>query len=82
MRLSRKNWTAEDMGLLSASLTDLFDSAIKQTLRITDAELDYIAENASSKQLDILFDANESFASRRRSLIILFKLLEDYQKTL
>ncbi len=81
MRLSRKNWTAKEMGLLGASLTDLLDSAVKETFRINDQELDYICDNASDKELSAILYNEETFAARRKCLVTLFKFLNQYKNS-
>ena len=55
-------------------LQDMFDNVIKVLFNITDAEYDFIAENATDAELEIILtslgtlEAGSTFAERRKAL--------------
>lgn len=78
-RLSRKNITDIDLGILtSGGMFDLVDNAIKESLRITDNEYDFIVEKTTDEELNLLIKENKTFSDKRKLSIILNKYLELY----
>jgi len=71
-RLSRKNWTADMVGLKSkGGMLDLFDNEVKSFLRITDDEMDYMCEFATDDELDLVTNSKLSFAEKRNLINLL-----------
>lgn len=78
-RLSRKNITDIDLGILaSGGMFDLVDNAIKESLRITDKEYDFLVEKTTDEELNLLIKENKTFSDKRKLSIILNKYLELY----
>ena len=76
-RLKRKSRTKEDLGIEHTG--NMFADAtndIKRIFRLNDAEIDFISENATDHELDILLgEPADNIYSRRMILGILDKLL-------
>lgn len=80
-RLKRKNWTFKDIGFI-VNKNDIFssiDNLVKGTFRINDLEFDYICDNATDEELDILIEECENFSEKRKLLITVNKLIESYE---
>jgi hypothetical protein len=73
-RLSRKNRTCEDLGVLTqGSMLDLFDNSIKQVFRINDKEYDTLLDKMSEDELNTVLIENQTFSQKRETLTILGK---------
>jgi hypothetical protein len=82
MRIERLKWKADDMGLKGrGGLNDAFDDAVKSYLRITDDEYDYLCENASEEELDLMISIPETFVDKRKVISFLTKYLNKLHET-
>lgn len=57
-------------------LLDTFDNMVKEYLRITDDELDYICQSAADDELALLTKGTTSFVERRMVIEILNKYID------
>jgi len=77
MRIERRKWTNGQIGLKSSGgITDLFDNAIKGNLRINDEEYDFICENMTDEEMDLICKEELSISEKRKLLITLEKYLK------
>jgi len=60
----------------SGGITDLFDNAIKGNLRINDEEYDFICENMTDEEMDLICKEELSISEKRKLLITLEKYLK------
>jgi hypothetical protein len=79
-RAQRKNRTDIEY-VNKGQITDAFDNAIKQVLRISDEEYDYIAEHATDNDLKILLNQSMTFKSKREFIKVLDKYITMYKET-
>ena len=77
-RISRRHITEAEMGLKPGGVTDLFDNTFKATLRINDDEYDYICEQGSDEELNILLTENITFEAGRKVILVRNKLVAQY----
>lgn len=82
-RLSRKNRTNEELGILSqGGLLDLFDNESKFWFRLNDKEFDFLCEETSDDEVMLLFGHPEekmSFSEKRAMLTRLKELTDKYE---
>lgn len=85
IRLSRKN---SDYAFYSippkGGFLDLLNPLFCGTFRISDAELGFISENATKKELQLIISALDeklSFSNRRKLSKLLDRLIIDFQNT-
>jgi hypothetical protein len=75
-RLVRRKRTCEDVGIKSSGgMFDLFDNAIKEFLRINDEEYDFLIENATDSELDLLLKQEFTYGEQKEIIRILDKHL-------
>lgn len=73
-RIERRNWTEEDIGtVFTGGIFDLFDVNIKEIYRINDEEYDFICENASDDELDLIVKEPETFTDKKQIILTLNK---------
>ena len=78
-RIKRRTWTMAEFGDRSnKGLFGLMDVAMKQNLRITDDEYDFIAGEMSDEEMDSVLEDRPTFAQRRKIIQILNKYI-DYE---
>lgn len=75
-RLVRKNRT-DIIYQNRGGILDAFDDALKGTWYINDSEYDYIAENATDEELDMIVGC-ETFSEKKKALIVVDSLLTKY----
>lgn len=86
-RLSRKNRTVEDLGILSSGgLMDLFDNQTKIFFRLNDNEYDFLCDQIEDEDEDFstLFGSTKvqmTFPQKRKMLIMLKELTDKYEQT-
>ena len=73
-RISRKNMVINKNP--GRGLLDTFDNMVKEYLRITDDELDYICQSAAEDELTLLTKGTTSFVERRRIIEIINKYIK------
>lgn len=79
-RLQRKNRTSKDINICyKGSLLDAVDNCIKAAYRINDEEYDFICNNASEYELNILTKNELSFIQKRKCIEILNKYLIQFK---
>lgn len=79
LRLSRKNRTDEDLGILSSGgIFDLFDNSVKFAFRINDEELDYLCKSLPEEELDLMVKDDYTFSEKRKLLETLSKNLKEF----
>lgn len=77
-RLSRRNRT--DIEFVEyGGLGDLFDNEFKATFIMNDDEADFISENSTEEELEIILSESPSFTTKRQMIIILNKYFEKYK---
>lgn len=75
-RLSRRNRTEEDLGLLnSGGMLDVIDNAVKAAFRINDKEYDFLADKLTNEEMELFLNENRSFSEKRKTLMMLEKYL-------
>lgn len=61
---------------------DIFDNHVKSAYNLTDQEYDYICENATDEELDVLVTSTPTFAIRRKMIEIRNKYLSKLDENL
>ncbi len=75
-RINRRAWTMVEFGNRNAKgLFGMMDVAIKENLRITDDEYDFIAGEMTDEEMDNVLEEKPTFAQRRRIIEILNKYI-------
>lgn len=75
-RINRRAWTMAEFGNRNTKgLFGLMDVAMKENLRITDDEYDFIAGEMSDEEMDNVLEEKPTFAQRRRIIEILNKYI-------
>jgi hypothetical protein len=76
-RINRRTWTMKEFGNKNTKgLFRLLDVAMKENLRITDDEYDYISGEMNDVEAYILLEETPTFAQRRKIIEILNKYIE------
>lgn len=66
----------------SGDMFDLFDNVMKENFRINDDEYDYLCENMSDAEMDIITKEEMSYQQKRECLKIFEKHLTDFYNTI
>lgn len=75
-RINRRAWTMAEFGNRNTKgLFGLMDVAMKENLRITDDEYDFIAGEMTDEEMDNVLEEKPTFAQRRRIIEILNKYI-------
>jgi len=60
------------------NLFSLMDGAIKESFRINDDEYEYLLNEITDEELDIIFKDENSFSNKRESILILDKYIKKH----
>jgi len=76
-RINRRAWTIAEYGNRNVKgLFGMMDVAIKENLRITDDEYNFIAGEMTDEEMDNVLEEKPTFAQRRRIIETLNKYIE------
>jgi hypothetical protein len=76
-RINRRTWTMIEFGDRNTKgFFGLLDVAVKENLRITDDEYDFISGEMTEDEADFLLEEKPTFAQRRKIIETLNKYVE------
>lgn len=76
-RINRRTWTMAEFGdRNNQGVFGMIDIAVKENLRITDDEYDFISEEMTDEEMGNALEEKPTFAQRRRIIEILNKYIK------